>query len=340
MTDATIDVVIPVWNRPNDTRSCLVNLIDTTPAARFIMFDSGSDRETEKLLQEFADGLDERALLMREDRNVGFVAGANRGFSRSEAPYLALVRNTTQVRAGWLQPLLSFALAHPEAGILLPCLSPGTPECRGPREVSAASFAAMVITRPLYLAIGGFDEGMDGGLWCLRDYTRRACAKGFLSFQVPGPALSVQEEAQLGSLKRRQENLQRTRALFKERWGEGGDYLLHVPKGVDLELLRQKLVCLLPGARRGDSYQLLLPAALYKSALQAGLDLCHENIGLVPLPRLAGDGGRRRVFERVAAEHPGALSVAAIDGIPFPWSDSYLTFTQLSEKIRLGCLCA
>ena len=338
MPDVNIDVVIPVWNRPFETRNCLVNLINGTPGARFVMFDSGSDRETEKLLQEFADGLDDRALLMREDNNIGFVRGANRGFQRSEASYLALVRNTTQVSAGWLQPLLNFASSHPEAGILLPCLSPGAAKVNGPIEVSSGSFAAMVITRRLFQEIGGFDEGMDGGLWCLRDYTRRAAARGFLTYQVPGPALRCQDEVLLGSEHRRQETLERTLALYRERWGESGSYLLHVPKGVELDLLRLKLDWLLKGARHGDSFYVLLPGALYKSAQQAGFGLWHENIKLVSLPLLSGNAGRRRLFERIAAQSPGALCVAAIDGIPFPWKDGYLSFTELSERIRLGYL--
>lgn len=338
MTDAITDVIVPVWNRPNETRNCLVNLINHTPGARFIMFDIGSERETEKLLQELADGLDDRALLMREDNNIGFVKAANRGFGRSEAQYLALVRSTTQVTAGWLQPLLAFASTHPEAGILLPCLSPGAIDCPGPVEVSNASFAAMVITRRLFQEIGGLDEGMDGGVLCLRDYTRRACAKGYLTYQVPSPAITFQDEVLLGSEHRRQETLQRSLALFRERWGDSGSYLLHVPKGVELELLRRKLDCLLKGARHGDRYHVLLPSSLYKLARQASLGCLHENLRLVPLPRLVGNAGKRRLYERLAAENPGSVPVAAIDGIPFPWSDRYLSFTDLSERIRLGYL--
>ena len=338
MTDATIDVVIPVWNRPYDTRNCLVSLIHHTPEARFIMCDSGSDRETEKLLQEFADGLDERALLMRDDSNLGFVRAANRGLERSEAPYLALVRNTTQVPPGWLAPLLSFATAHPDAGILIPCLKPEAAPCRGPIEVESASFAAMVITRRLYQEIGGFDEGLDGGRWCLTDYTRRACAKGLFTYLVPGPAVSFQEEVLLGSERRRQETLERSVALFRERWGEGEDYLVHVPKGVELDLLQQRLDWLLKGARHGDRFSVLLPAPLCKTAQKAGLAELHEHVQLIPLPRLTGESGRRRVFERLRSLHPGALPVAAVDGIPFPWSDAPLSFSELTERIRSGYL--
>jgi len=338
MTDAIIDVVIPVWNRPQETRNCLVNLINHTPTARLIMYDCGSERETERLLQEFADGLEERALLMRDDSNIGFVRAANRGLQRCEAPYLALVRNTTEVSAGWLEPLLSFAASHPDAGLLLPSFAPAGAESRGPTEVVSASFAALVISRALYLEIGGFDEGLDGGRWCLKDYTRRACAKGFLTYQVPTPAVTLQEEVPLGSERRRRETVARSKALFKERWGVGGRYVVHVPKGVEPEHLRQKLGWLVKGARHGDLYTVLLPASLFKEALQAHLDSLHENVRLLPLPRLPGNVGKRRLYQRIVEQQPTSLAVSAIDGIPFPWSDSYLSFTELCERIREGYL--
>lgn len=337
MTDAVIDVVIPVWNRTTETRSCLVNLINNTPDARLIMYDSGSDREAERLLQEVADSLEERALLMRDDTNIGFVKAANRGLARSDAPWLALVRNTTEVCAGWIEPLLDFAAQHPEAGILVPCCLPSESPCpRGAMEVASGSFSVMVIKRELYRQIGGFDEGMDGGAWCLKDYSRRACSKGFLTFKVPGPCVSHQAQVQFGSERRRQENLERTLELFRERWGESKGYLLHVPKGVDLPLLRQKLDCLVKGARHDNRYSLLLPALTHKEALQEGLDLLHENIVLVPLPRIALDSGRRRLFEKILAQAPGAVAVTAVDGLAFPWSASYISFSELCERIEAG----
>jgi len=100
--------------------------------------------------------------------------------------------------------------------------------------------------------------------------------------------------------------------------------------------LRQKLDLLLKGARHGDSYRVLLPAALYKAARQGGFAFMHENVQLIPLPRLSTKAGRRRIFQRIADENPGIIPVPAVDGIAFPWSESYLPFTELSERIRLS----
>jgi len=338
MPAATVDIVIPVWNKPADTRNCLVNLINFTPEARFIMMDCGSERDTERLLQEIADGLDDRALLMRDDSNIGFVRAANRGLGRSEAPYIALMKSTSLVSRGWLEPLIAYAGEHPDAGILVPHRNPGAPDHTRPVEVSSACFSAMLIRRELFMKIGGFDETLDGGAWCLKDFTRRACAQGYCTVLVPGPPVTCQEEVPLGSERRREEILHHSQEVFRQRWGQGESYVVHVPKGVDTGLLRTKLETLLKGARHGDRYFLLLPAALYKAARQENLQFVHESITLMGLPLLATEAGRRKVYQHLTAEHPGLRAVAAVDGIPFPWEVPAIPFTELSERIRVGYL--
>ena len=79
-----------------------------------------------------------------------------------------------------------------------------------------------------------------------------------------------------------------------------------------------------------------VPAALYKAALQGGFAFQHENVKLIALPLWSTGAGKRRIFERVAAENPGIVPVAAVDGIDFPWGGSFLPFTELSERIRLS----
>ena len=334
--NAVIDIVIPVWNHPVETRDCLVNLMNHTPGARFILVDHGSERETERMLQEIADGLDDRALLLRDDHNLGFVRAANRGLARSEAPYVALVRHTTVVSPGWIDPILEFAAARPEAGVLLPCTAGDARAGDRPIEVESGSFAAMVLTRETYRAVGGFDEGLDGGAWCLKDFTRRACAAGLFTFLVPASSVTSSEEVQLGSLKRREEALERSIRTFRGRWGEGRGYCVHVPSGVDVALLSQKLEVLVKGARHGDRFRVFLPAKLARQAESAGLASLHENVRLVHLPRLSGDAGRRRLYERICLEERAAEAVSAVDGIPFPWSESYLPFTALCDRILAG----
>ncbi|MBJ6723259.1 glycosyltransferase [Geomesophilobacter sediminis] len=334
MGGANIDIVVPIWNKPNETRNCLVNLINFTPDARLVMMDNGSERETEKLLQELADGLDDRALLIRDDSNHGFVKAANRGIGRSEAPFIALLRSTTQVTSGWLQPILDFAASHPEAGILMPRLAAVEPPSTGPIEVASCSFTAMVMTRAAYDAVGPFDEELDGGTWCLKDFTRRACSEGFLTYLIPTSRVFHEDEVALGSERRREETLRRSLATFIERWGEERSFLIHLPKGLEVDTLRHKLDILQTGAQHGDSYTILLPAALYKEALRVHLAFRHEKVRLVPLPLLSTASAKRRIFEKAVAENPGSTLVAGVDGIPFPWSDQFITFSDLSGMVR------
>ena len=177
MSQFAADIVVPVWNDPIDTRNCLVSLAAHSPQARLILVDNGSDRETERLLEEFADILDQRALLVRSDRNLGFIRAVNRGLDRAEADFITIVRHTSIVGSGWLEPLLEFGRSHRDAGLLIPRLVAGSKgkgaatagSGGGVREEDHGSFAALVVRRELYGLIGGLAEEMDAGIWCQKD---------------------------------------------------------------------------------------------------------------------------------------------------------------------------
>src|SRR5512140_3475500 len=100
------DIIIPVWNRPAETRACLVSLVQHSSDSRFILLNNGCDRETECILEEFAEALDDRALLIGSGVNLGFVRAVNRGLARAEAAFAAVVRTSSVVSGGWLGPLV------------------------------------------------------------------------------------------------------------------------------------------------------------------------------------------------------------------------------------------
>jgi len=342
MNNPALDIIVPVWNRPIETRNCLVSLLNYSPNARFIMVDNGSDRETERLLQEFAEGLDDRALLLRNDVNQGEVKALNRGLEKGSAEYLAVVRNTSLASAGWLEPLLEFARQRPDAGLIVPRLvnaahakSEAHGSQSGPyREVCHGSFAAMLIKKELYNAIGGFDEQMDGGLWCLKDYSRRACRAGFLTFSVSGGTVYFVEEVTLGSVVRREEMMQRTISQFRESWGGAAAYCMIMPKGADLAVVGQKIELLLKGARQGNFFSIVVHSALYKEMVKAGYVSLHENIRIEPLPLFCTAARARKILARIVSERPDTVVVAGIDGITFAGVESPLTFAEFEDRIR------
>lgn len=342
MPDIAVDIVVPVWNRPVETRSCLVNLIAHSPSARFIIVDNGCDRETESILHEFAERLGERALLMRNDLNSGFVKALNRGLNRSAAPYLAAVRNTSQVSAGWLEPMMELAASREDAGIVVPRLVETGAKKRHRQadsrpavvtEISTASFAAFFLKKGLFDRIGGFDEEMDGGEWCLKDYSRRAYKAGFLTFAAEGGAVLFQEETPLGSLTRREEALRNSIAKFRASWGDEHFYCIHFPKDTDALMLERKFEILLRGARQGHRFHLLLPAKLYRRMEKGRLFPLHSGITFGQLPLIAPSRGALRSFESLRAQSAECRAVTGIDGMPFPGVDDALSFSGLERMI-------
>lgn len=339
MKQAAIDIIVPAWNRPVETRNSLVNILNYSPDARLIMVDNGSDRETERLLQEFSEGLDERAFLLRNDVNQGLVKALNRGLEKGEAEFLCIVKNTTFVGPGWLEPLLELAMARKDAGLIIPRLVlKGSGKVKekqaAPREMTQGSFAAMLIRKSLYDAVGGFDEGMDGGTWCLRDYSRRACKAGFLTFLAPGPEVLYEEDVQLGSETRRRENLQKTITEFRRRWGQDFSYCVLMPDGADPVVARSRIEALLPAARRGTVFHMILPSRLHRDLVKSGHCTLHENIIVHAMPFFHTAGTIRKAVARIVAAVPETIAVAGMDGMDGMGPGPLLPFAELENRIR------
>ena len=337
----SIDIIVPVWNRPVETRDCLVTLMEHAPGARLILVDNGSDRDTERLLQEFAEILDDRALLLRNDVNQGYVRAVNRGLARAEADISIVVRNTSRVTAGWLEPLLAFTESHPDAGIIMPRLvldnggriGADRHEHAGPFEASHGNLAAMLVKKKLFDRIGGLSEEMDGGVWCLKDYSRRALAGGFLTWTVPACTVWYRDEVLLGSEVRRTETIQRSMALYLQRWGEERAYCIYFPEGVDLNVVEQKFSVILAGARQGSQFHLLVRAQLYREMQQAGYVERHGNIRVHRLPRIMPERGAAKALAALTAEHSALVAVTGVDGLPFPGAAGAIPFADLASRV-------
>lgn len=343
MAPFDVDILIPVWNRPVETRNCLVTLIDVTPGARFILIDNGSDRETERLLEEFADILGERALLLKTSANQGFVRAVNRGLAQTEAPYAVLVRNTTLVARGWLAPMLDLAVSRPDAGIIVPRLEvEGRPGKRKrdssatvtTTEVSHGSFAALLVRRELLALQGGFDEELDGSLWCLKDYSRRAFRNGFLTFAAEGAAVTYTEEVLFGSVARREETMRRSAETCQARWGSEDAFCVYFPKDVEPEAIHDKLDVILQGARMGQRFTLILHPGLHKSLVESGHGSLHRNIAIAQLPRFFAAGEILKIIGKLAAVRGDTVTVAGVDGFSIPGVDGARPFGWLADAIR------
>lgn len=337
MADDLIDIVVPVWNRPVETRACLVALIERTPNIRLVIVDNSSDRETERMLEEIAEALEDKALLLKNRANEGFVRAVNRGLERSESRYTALVRHNSVVCAGWLQPLLAFARATPDAGIVSPTFSGPVPSRERPlrsMEAGCGDFAALLLDMRLFEAVGGFNENWDGASWCLKEYSRRAMRAGFRTFVVPESLVERREDALLGSPVRRAELEQRVEAEYRSVWGSERGYCLHVSKGAELTSFRGMFPVILSGVRQGNMVTVLVHPRHSRELQAAGISRVHSDLKIRFLPRLmAGKAVKNELARLAAAGLPLQMLTWSGDGL-FAESGEAITFSEFEKSVR------
>lgn len=328
------DIIIPVWNRPVETRECLVSLIDHAPQGRLVMVDHGSDRETEALLQEFADILGERALFIRMDRNEGFLRAVNRGLSRVTSPWAVVLRSSAVVAPGFLEQLLAGAECFPDAGLLCPrILARGerVKEAAAPHELVPAEFVAVAVSPAARQSCSLFDEELDAGPWSMRDAAFRCRSRGLVAAQIPSAIVFRGEEPVFGSLARREERLRLSREICTTRWGEERRFLLFFHGDVGAEQLGCRLSLLVDAARNGDRLTVLVDRRVHRAAVAKNWHSLHDSLRFESLPALlALRSLRKRVADWREADPEGIVvgedGVAGIEGI------SYTAFEQLLEE--------
>src|SRR2546427_832668 len=131
--DATIDVVIPVYNAPADLARCVDSVLaHTSGAYRLGLIDDASPGPA--IGAHFA-ALADRALpdlvLLRNDHNLGFIGTANRGMRLSGAD-VVLLNSDTIATAGWLDALARCVASDPRIGTATP-FSDNAEICSFPR---------------------------------------------------------------------------------------------------------------------------------------------------------------------------------------------------------------
>ena len=204
----TVDVVIPVYKGLAETCRCLESVLadPDRPPGRIIVID---DKSPEPALSAWlakvaAKG---RIVLLRNKRNLGFVASVNRGMREAGANDVALLNSDTEVPAGWLRRLAAQAYQGPRIASVSPFSNNAT-ICGYPRdqgspmpfgrtlaEVDDACRAAntgrsvdvpttvgfcMYIRRAALDEVGLFDEAAFGrGYGEENDFCLRASARGW-----------------------------------------------------------------------------------------------------------------------------------------------------------------
>lgn len=153
---------------------------NTPPRYEVVIVDNASPDGTGVELERSVQG----ATIVRNDRNLGFGAGANQGGLSAVAPYLFFLNSDAFPQPGWLPPLVELLERDPRAGAVAPCLVEADgrlqeaggllgmhgvptqyglggdiddPQFRFRRRADFASGAALLVRRRDFIACGGFD---------------------------------------------------------------------------------------------------------------------------------------------------------------------------------------
>jgi GT2 family glycosyltransferase len=235
-------IVIPVYNNVSLTHTCLETVLERTAAdfeCETIVADDASTDDTSAVLKTYGN----RIRVVSHASNSGFAASCNDAAAIATGEYLVFLNNDTVPLEGWLEALVRYADAHPEAAAVgCKLLFPdGTVQHAGfvicedglPRHIysgfpadaplvnqsrryQAVTGACLLVRRQDFVAAGGFDTAFHNGFedvdLCLRlgDAGREIhyCHESVL----------IHLESASRDLSKTQTFLDNSR-IYRERWG-------------------------------------------------------------------------------------------------------------------------
>jgi len=339
MISPTIDILVPVWNNPFETRACLAAILAHSPGARLIIVDNGSSRETELMLEEFSESLGDQGLFIKSEKNVGLVAAINLGLARSDSDYSVIVRPHVSVQAGWLEALVS-AAETTGAGIVSPLFS-GAEAPRLPdlaqgcttMESCTVSFATLLLRTEMRMVAGTFDEYLDGNEWCLKEYVRRVAAHGYRTCITGRVRLSCSAGQQFGSELRRNEMIQNSRSAYTAQWGTDRHYCVYFGKEADAGALCDTITAILDGARQGHRFTLLLHRRQYSDFRKMGWNGLHTGIDLQQVSPLFPLRDLQRKITVLRNASPEMFAVQGCCDATFPGFDTAISLEELLSRL-------
>jgi GT2 family glycosyltransferase/glycosyltransferase involved in cell wall biosynthesis len=230
-----VDIVIPIYNAPDDVRRCVASVLACTPENhRLVLIDDAStDAGVRDVLREIGQRGARHIEILCNERNLGFTATANHGMTRSTAD-VVLLNSDTIVAPGWLGAILRCAASDAAIATVTPfsnnaeicsfprfCEDNPWPLDRDPSEVRRALADAAVPTYPdlptgvgfcMFVrraaidALGAFDMAFGAGYGEENDFCLRAARAGWRNvladdaFVIHAGARSFEgRKAELGS---------------------------------------------------------------------------------------------------------------------------------------------
>lgn len=203
-----VDIVVPVYNAVDDARRCIGAVLEhTEDDYRLLVIDDASnDPRVDAELRALESRRLAHVVVLRNSRNLGFTATANRGMALSRAD-IVLLNSDAIVGPGWLTGLRRCAASDPAIGTVTPfsnnaeiasfprfCADNAAPDDMRAEAVATALRDAAVPTYPdlptgvgfcLYIkralldALGPFDPAFGAGYGEENDLCVRAARAGW-----------------------------------------------------------------------------------------------------------------------------------------------------------------
>lgn len=179
-----VSIVIPVLNKIEYTQRCIEAIYRDNTSVNFevIIIDNGSTDGTKKYLNSLNK---ENLIVISNTKNLGFVDACNQGVDFSNGKYIVFLNNDTVPLKNWLEEMVLTIKQDNSIGIVGAKLiypndtlqeaggiiwndasgwnygrgdNPNKPQYNFLKEVDYCSGACMIITKKLFLEVGGFDK--------------------------------------------------------------------------------------------------------------------------------------------------------------------------------------
>lgn len=232
------DIVLLVWNELQLTKDCLESFFRHTHYPhRLILVDNGSEQETAEYLKGLKEKKDTEILLIRNEKNAGFVKAINQGMKASDAPYVCLLSNDILLGDNWLAEMIAVAESNAQIGIVNPSsntlgqilkedsvdsYAKSLKDFKGQwQELGRCEGFCMLIKREVIDKIGFLDEIFSPYFFEESDFCRRTQEAGFKC--VRAKATYVYHEGSATLKKRPHEKEQiykKNYDIFCRRWGK------------------------------------------------------------------------------------------------------------------------
>jgi len=198
-TKGLTSIIVPVYGQGDLTKTCVEAIYKYTEGDfELVIVDNGSDATTNQVIAEIAKKFP-KTIIHSSPENLQFALGSNVGFAKSSGEYLVFLNNDTEVRPGWLKPLIKSLqlpgivaaqpkLLYPDGSVqcigivfsnrstlgypIYSGLIPADPWANLSRPYQAVTAACMAVHANDFCAVNGFDptyiNGQEDVDLCLR----------------------------------------------------------------------------------------------------------------------------------------------------------------------------